>query len=240
MIKGFLGTTLIDYPKNIASIIFFGGCNFLCPFCYNKRLVLKEYLEKDKSIPEKKIVSQLIKRKDFIDGVVITGGEPLINNQTVPLLQKIKEKTSLKIKLDTNGTSPEKLKEIIDNHLVDYIALDIKTSFSNYNKLCNISDIKEKLLNSMSIIRNGKLDYEWRTTVLKSFFLENDIIEISNYLEKNDKYFLQNFVFSKEIIAQEKLQITEEKCNENYELDELKKIILPILKKTQKVYFRGF
>jgi pyruvate formate lyase activating enzyme len=136
LIKGFSGTTLIDFPGKIASIIFIGGCNFRCPICHNPELVLPELLRELKDIDEEYIIKEIERRKGFIDGVVITGGEPLLYDETIELAKRIKE-NGLLVKLDTNGSFPERLKKIIP--FVDYIAMDIKTSLERYNHAAGVS-----------------------------------------------------------------------------------------------------
>lgn len=192
MICGIQKTTLIDYPGKIACTIFFYGCNFRCGFCYNPELVIEK---PGKIFSEKDILDFLNQRKNKLEGVCITGGEPLLN-LSEDFLRKIKE-LDYSIKIDTNGTNPKKLKELIDEGLIDYVAMDIKGAKEDYSLIANanvnIKDIEE----SIKII-SGLSEYEFRTTVLEEFHDKEKIISIGEWInslsiKKPRKYFLQGF-----------------------------------------------
>ncbi|MCK5687421.1 anaerobic ribonucleoside-triphosphate reductase activating protein [bacterium] len=236
MIKGFLGTTIIDYPGKIASIIFVSGCNFFCPFCYNKSLVIADHIKTQPDISENTILDELLKRKGFIDGIVITGGEALLWPGLRDFLSIVKKRTNLLIKLDTNGSLPKKLKSFIDDSLLDYIAMDIKTGFSKYSRLCSIKNIDKKIQESMQIIRSSGLPFEWRTTVVPPLFKISDIKEITPFLSSEDVYYFQKMaVIEEEIIDPSILEGLED-----VSFTELKTMLKPILKKNVKVSYRGF
>ena len=150
-IQGFQKMTLLDYPGKVACTVFTGGCNLRCPFCHNAELVLDPF--EYKSI-ENEVIEYLIKRKGLIDGVCITGGEPLLQKDIIPFINRVREFGYI-IKLDTNGTFPDKLKSIIESGLVDYIAMDIKNSVENYDLAvgCNIN--KEKITDSIKLIKSS-------------------------------------------------------------------------------------
>lgn len=191
LIKGFQKSTMVDFPGNIAAMIFVARCNMRCPYCYNEPLVNNsdELVELDFD----KIFKYLEKMKNLIDGVVITGGEPTLYADLPEHIKKIKD-LGLKVKLDTNGTNPKLLKQLIDDNLLDYVAMDIKASLSKYKEVTrmpiNIENIKE----SISIIKNSNIDYEFRTTLLPSLISKEDIENIGELLKGAKKYFLQNFL----------------------------------------------
>jgi pyruvate formate lyase activating enzyme len=188
-IKGLEKMSLIDYPPNASAVIFLGGCNFRCPYCQNPDLVVAN--EKIPTIPEQEILDFLIKRHGWLDAVVITGGEPLLYD-IVPFLNKIKEHKLL-IKLDTNGTNPEQLKRIIDEKLVDYVAMDIKAPLGMYPHVAN-ADVNVALIRkSVEVLMAGNVDYEFRTTVVPDFFTEEDAHEIGAWLKGAKRYALQQY-----------------------------------------------
>lgn len=188
-ICGLQNTTLLDYPGKVACTIFTGGCNFRCPFCHNASLVidpLTSYFEKD-------LFDFLNHRKKVLDGVCITGGEPTIWPDLDNLIFKIKA-LGLLVKLDTNGSNPNYIKKLIDNNLVNYIAMDIKSGPSRYNKAIgldnfNIYFIKE----SIDIIMSSKIQYEFRTTLVKGIHILDDMNEIATMIKGADNYYLQSF-----------------------------------------------
>lgn len=193
-IVGLQKLTLLDYPEHVACTIFFGGCNLRCPFCHNMDLVLNSSNYEEISIDT--ILKFLEERKNKLEGVAITGGEPLINNDIKALLYEIKN-LGFSIKLDTNGFYPKLLNEIINENLIDMVAMDIKSGFTNYSKVSGISfsndDYIENLKESIKIIMNSNIDYEFRTTCVKGLHEENDFHEIKNMIAGAKKYFLQNY-----------------------------------------------
>jgi len=193
LIGGFQKFSLIDYPNKTCAIIFTIGCNFRCPFCHNKELVLES--EFPEPIDFEEIKNFLKTRVGLLDAVEFTGGEPLINRDILTYIKEIKSMGFL-VKVDTNGSKPTVLKEILP--YVDYVAMDIKAPLSRYSEAVgvsvNTSDIKE----SVSIIMNDASDYEFRTTVFKNFIKDSlDIIEIGKLIKGAKRYFLQKPHFDK-------------------------------------------
>jgi len=221
LIKGFSGTTLIDFPGKIASIIFIGGCNFRCPICHNPELVLPELLRELKDIDEEYIIKEIERRKGFIDGVVITGGEPLLYDETIELAKRIKE-NGLLVKLDTNGSFPERLKKIIP--FVDYIAMDIKTSLERYNHAAGVSVEIDKIIESIEIIKKFP-EHEFRTTIHPDFVTREDIIKICEMIKGSKNYTIQNAKGYKNIDENIRKRLYSDK-----EFEELKEFVRNILK----------
>lgn len=187
-IGGLQKTSLQDYPEEVSSIIWTIGCNFSCPFCYNKNLVDGNINE----IPEDEVFSFLEKRKKLIDGLVISGGEPFLQKDLKDFCKKVK-KLGYKIKIDTNGTFPDKLKELIDEKLVDYIAMDIKAPKEKYDKLTNVKTDIKKIEKSIDLIKNSGLGYEFKTTFAPEMLTNEDIKDIAKWIEGSKKYYLQQF-----------------------------------------------
>lgn len=189
-INGMQKLTLLDYPGNVACLIFTQGCNFRCPFCHNSGLLdMNNNCEK---IDEKEVFKYLEKRRGLLDGVCISGGEPLLQKDIVDFIRKVKD-LGYKVKLDTNGSSPKKLKQLIEDGLIDYVAMDIKNDFLNYDKtagMCtNIDNIKE----SIEIIENSNIEYEFRTTIVKQFHDVGKLEKIIQYIGPNARYYIQNY-----------------------------------------------
>ncbi len=193
-IKQMIETSLIDWEGKIVSTLYLPSCNFRCPYCYNCDLIL--HPENFPDISQRKIDNFLIERKDFIDGICMSGGEPTLYPDLPAYFKEIKKKGFL-IKLDTNGTNPKLLKNLLDFSLVDYIALDIKSSldFDNYSIAAGIKDkiVLEKVKDSIELIMNSKVDYEFRTTVVPLLHSDETIMEIARYISGAKKYVLQNF-----------------------------------------------
>ena len=197
IISGLQKVTLLDYPGHIACTVFFGNCNLRCPFCHNMELVL--HPEKFPKYSIEQIIDFLKDRKGRLDGVAITGGEPLLNADIEELLMPIKE-LGFPIKLDTNGFFPQMIDKLIEKNLIDYFAMDIKSSFNNYLKVSGIeNDIKEnddklKLVReSISLLMNKAKDYEFRTTCVKGLHSKEDFYEIKDMISGAKRYFLQNY-----------------------------------------------
>ena len=188
-IVGLQKLTLLDYPGRVACTVFLQGCNFNCPFCYNSSLIKSC---KDNIISLDEFFNFLNSRKKVLDGVAITGGEPLLNPSIKEFIKQIKE-LNLLVKLDTNGSNPKLLKELINDNLLDYVAMDIKNSIKKYPMTCgakvNIEDIKE----SISILLSSSIDYEFRTTIVKEFHEIEDFHEIGNIIKGAKNYFLQSY-----------------------------------------------
>ncbi|MBQ7140884.1 MAG: anaerobic ribonucleoside-triphosphate reductase activating protein [Bacilli bacterium] len=190
-ISGMQKLTLLDYPGNTACLIFTQGCNFRCPFCHNRDLVGEE--TKHEIIDEKEVFKYLEKRKGILDGICITGGEPLLQRDIEEFITKVKE-MGFKVKLDTNGSSPSRLKRLLDKGLLDYVAMDIKNDFLNYDKTSGIERINiENIKRSIDIIENSSVEYEFRTTVVKELHDLLQLERICEYLGPNVKYYIQNY-----------------------------------------------
>lgn len=194
-IAGVQKVTLLDYPGKVACEIFTQGCNFECPFCQNSSLIP---ITNTGEFSEEEIFEYLNLRKNILDGVVITGGEPTVQKDLKSFIKKIKD-LGLLVKLDTNGGNPKVLQELIDEKLVDYVAMDIKNIFNKYNitagKRINLDNIKK----SIEILKASKTDYEFRTTIIKEMHSLDDIVSICK-LVGNAKYYLQNFEDSENVI----------------------------------------
>jgi len=197
-IGGLEEITLIDYYKKIACIVFLSGCNFRCPWCYAPELVIPSKIRKHPQIEEDFFLNFLRKRRDKLDGVVVCGGEPTIHKELPFFLEKIKKEGFL-VKLDTNGTNPKMIMSLIEEKLVDYIAMDIKGPLNNYKRYtltdCNIADIRE----SIEIIKRGKTDYEFRTTAIPEIHKKDDFMEIGREISGARRYFIQSFLAKKTI-----------------------------------------
>jgi len=187
-IGGFQKTSLLDFPDKISAIIWTMDCNFRCPFCYNKQIVLGEA----NRIPDEEIFSFLEKRKGLLEGLVISGGEPLLQDDIISFAEKVK-KLGYPIKLDTNGSCPEKLKELIDKKLVDYIAMDVKAPKNKYNELTGTKTDISKIEESIEIIKSDAPDYEFRTTFVPNLLKKEDIVEIAKWLDGAKRFYLQQF-----------------------------------------------
>jgi pyruvate formate lyase activating enzyme len=196
-IGGLLKTTLIDYPGEIACIVFLVGCNFRCPFCYSKELV--NDICNDLVLEEEDFFLFLEKRKGLLDACVICGGEPTLNKEIFQFCKKIKA-LGYKVKLDTNGSNPDVIKRLIEEKLIDYIAMDVKAPFSKYSKAAgarvNISKIKE----SIQLIKGSGIDYEFRTTIVPEIHVLNDLKKIAKEIGPAKKYFIQSFRNDKDLI----------------------------------------
>jgi pyruvate formate lyase activating enzyme len=187
-IGGFQKTSLLDYPDRISAIVWTSGCNFRCPFCYNPGLALGE----GNVFPEEEILLFLAKRKGLVDGVVVTGGEPLMQDDLPSFLQKIKSLGFL-VKVDTNGSYPEKLQSLLELQLADYIAMDIKAPKEKYQRLVGVPVDIAKIQTSIELIRQHVPQYEFRTTFVPTLLSKEDIIAIAHWLEGADRYILQQF-----------------------------------------------
>lgn len=196
LIGGFQKMTMLDYPGKVACTIFTYGCNFRCPFCHNATLVIDEA----ELFSEDEILAYINKRKGILDGVCISGGEPLLQPDIFEFISKIK-KTGLLVKLDTNGSYPDKLKEAIDRGLIDYVAMDIKTSKENYSRVCDVNVKIEDIEKSVQILLENKVDYEFRTTVVREMHTREDFEKISSWIKGAKRYFLQCFKDNENLIG---------------------------------------
>lgn len=211
LIKGFQKLTLLDYPGKTACTVFTGGCNYRCPFCHNAGLVTKMDTE---IIPESEVFSHLKKRQGILDGVAVSGGEPLLQGDIEEFLSQIKE-LGYKIKLDTNGSFPEKLKLIIDKGLCDYVAMDIKNSKERYPETIGIDKFDISLMEkSVDILMSSDVEFEFRTTVTKNFHTIKDIENIGEWVKGVKNFYLQNFVDSGNLIDSNVEGVSKEEMQE--------------------------
>lgn len=189
---GLQKTSLIDYPEKIAAIVFTIGCNFRCPYCHNPELVD----ETAKELSESDFFSFLKSRVGLLDAVTITGGEPTVHADLVSFIQKIKEFGFL-VKLDSNGTNPDTLLYLIENKLVDYIAMDIKSPLEKYTAtVARPTDI-QKIKRSIELLLENKVPYEFRTTVVKALLTPADFHDIGSLIRGAKRYYLQKFIPTK-------------------------------------------
>ena len=200
LLKGLQKLTLLDFPGKIACTVFSGGCNLRCPFCHNASLVLGERVKSTPTLPEEEFFSFLSKRVNVLEGVCVSGGEPTLAEDLLPFLEKIK-KLGFAVKLDTNGTRPDVLSEAINSGLVDYVAMDIKNSKEGYAKTVGLSDFDlSDVILSTEILMGGKVDFEFRTTLVRELHSEEDIRSIGEWLSGDEKYFIQTFRDSGDLI----------------------------------------
>ncbi|MCC5911197.1 MAG: anaerobic ribonucleoside-triphosphate reductase activating protein [Clostridiaceae bacterium] len=187
-IIGIEKSSFIDYPNKISTVYFTAGCNFRCPYCHNGPIVKGV----GENIKEEEIFSFLEKRKKFIDALCISGGEPTLYEEIYDFIKKVKEKGFF-IKLDTNGTNPEMLKNLLKEELIDYVAMDIKAPLHKYEFITKTKVDIEDIKASIHLLKNTSIDYEFRTTVCKELLTEEDILEIAKYLKGSKRYYIQNF-----------------------------------------------
>lgn len=200
-IHGFQKLTLLDFPGFVACTVFTGGCNFRCPFCHNAPLVLLE----DEALAEDEVLSLLQKRRGLLDGVCISGGEPLLQPDIGDFMKKLRA-MGYKIKLDTNGSFPQKLRALVEEGLVDMVAMDIKNSPEKYAETVgvpgfDVGPVKE----SAAFLMEGRVDFEFRTTVVKPLHEAEDFEKIGRWLPGAPKYYLQQFRDSGALLSAEGL-----------------------------------
>lgn len=211
-IFGFNKTTLLDFPEHVACTVFTGGCNFRCPFCQNGDLVLH-----GGSLPvldEEEVFRVLRKRKGILTGVCVTGGEPTLQRDLDVFLARVKELGYL-VKLDSNGYRPEVLQSLCERGLVDYFAMDIKSSPENYARTAGVKELDMGLIReSVDFIRSCGLDYEFRTTVVRELHSSGDFLSIGEWLKGCKAYFLQSYVESEGVICKEFSSYSKEELEE--------------------------
>jgi len=189
--------TLLDYPEKTAATLFTHGCNFRCPFCHNAGLVTRP---SELSVSEEELFAFLDKRKRMLEGVCITGGEPLLQKDIADFIRKVRS-YGYAVKLDTNGSFPDRLKALIDECLVDYVAVDIKNSPEKYEITAGAKGILEKVKETVNILKEGKVPYEFRTTVTGNLHTVEDMRSIGEWIKGTEKYFIQPFKDSGDIVA---------------------------------------
>ncbi len=201
VIKGFIQTSLLDWDGKIVSTLYTPHCNFRCPYCQNAGLIINP--EKLETISFKVIEDYLRRNNKWIDGICLTGGEPCMNEDLPEFIQKIRE-LDVMVKLDSNGTFPDMLADVIEKKLVNYIAMDVKAplDFSSYSKSTGIKNplILEKVKDSIRLIMDSDIDYEFRTTVVPTLHEEEDILRIAKFIKGAKKYAMQNFSAQGEIL----------------------------------------
>lgn len=190
-IYGLNKTTLLDYPKHVAATVFTGGCNFRCPFCHNGGLVAGP--GEQSKIPQEEVISFLDKRRKLLEGVCITGGEPTLQRDIVPFVKTVKDMGYL-VKLDTNGYKPRVLKELLEEGLLDYVAMDIKASEENYCKASGIDKLViSQIQDSIALLKAATIEYEFRTTVVKGIHTVWEFEKIGQWLKGSKAYYLQQY-----------------------------------------------
>jgi len=191
-IGGIQKFTLVDYPRKLGCTIFTAGCNFLCPFCHNSELVVPEKIKQLKLIPEEEVFSFLKERKKYLEGVCITGGEPTIHEDLPDFIKKIKEIGYL-VKLDTNGSNPAMLQELIMARLINYVAMDLKAPKERYPEVVGREIDVSLIEESVKLLLNSNIDYEFRTTLVPNLLSKEDILKIAQWIKGAKKYYLQQF-----------------------------------------------
>ena len=191
MICGFEKFSMVDYDGKIACTVFTGGCNFRCPFCHNGSLVVGDV--KSQEIPLEEVFDYLNKRKGLVDAVCVTGGEATLQHGLAKFYEQVREMGYL-TKLDTNGLRPDVLKDLLDKHLLDYVAMDIKNSKAKYAITTGVKDVDiAKIDESVEMLKNSDVDYEFRTTIIKEFHTEADMREIADWINGAKRYFIQHY-----------------------------------------------
>jgi pyruvate formate lyase activating enzyme len=189
--KGWVRTSLIDYPDHVATVLFAGGCNFRCPMCHNADLVLRP--AELRTLPEKEVWEFLARREGMVDGVVLTGGEPTLQPDLAPFLRRLKD-AGLDVKLDTNGYCPQILEALLDASLLDYVALDVKAPPAKYSLLTGLAGVDvARIAQSVALLTESDIPYEFRTTVVPGLLDVSDIVEIARWIAGAQQYALQQF-----------------------------------------------
>lgn len=198
-IHGFNKLTLLDYPGHLAATLFLGSCNLRCPFCQNASLVTDP--SSQPTISAEEVLEALSKRKNILEGVCVSGGEPTLCPELPDFIQQLKN-LGYKVKLDTNGTNPGMIKALVNSHLIDFVAMDIKNSKEKYPLTCGIPNVNRKPVEeSVSYLLSSPVEYEFRTTVVKEFHTDEDMISIGSWLKGAKAYYLQSYKDSGDIIA---------------------------------------
>lgn len=200
LLRGLQKTTLLDFPGHVACTVFTGGCNFRCPFCHNASLITN--LDGDERLSEENFFAFLEKRRGLTDGVCITGGEPLLQKDILPFIERIKSLGYL-VKLDTNGSYPDALRTLLERGLLDYVAMDIKNAKEAYAETAGTErDVLPAIEESVALLKSGQLPYEFRTTVVKELHTEERMAAIGKWLGDVPHYFIQNFSDAGEVLTE--------------------------------------
>lgn len=222
-ISGIQRMTLLDYPGKCACTVFLALCNLRCPFCHNASLVLTN---PEPVMDEDAFFAFLKKRKGLLDGVCVTGGEPTLRKDLPEFIRKIKSMGYL-TKLDTNGSSPEMLRQLLEESLLDYVAMDIKNCPDRYAATCGGPDILTHVEDSLDLLRNSAVEYELRTTLCKPFHDEDALKAIGKWLSGTKNYYLQSFVDSGDLVGTGVSGFTKE------EMEALRQAVLPYIPNTR-------
>ncbi len=220
-IGGLQKVTLIDYLGRLSATVFLTGCNFRCPFCYTPELVLPEKIRKQPKISERYFFDFLRKKKKFLEGVVLCGGEPTINKDLPRFCRKIK-KLGFLIKLDTNGSNPKMLKKLIGEKLIDCVAMDIKAPKEKYSEAAGVIVDIEKIQESIDTLKKGKVNYEFRSTILPKIHTKKDMADMAKWIQCAKIYYLQQFRPEKTLdpkyekykpFDEKELELIQKECN---------------------------
>lgn len=222
-IAGIQKLSLLDYPGKVACTVFLSGCNLRCPYCHNAELISSRYV--GEGISQTGLMDFLDSRAGKIDGVCISGGEPTLYPGLLEMIKAIRKK-GFSVKLDTNGTNPEMLKKLIDESLIDYVAMDIKNSRMRYDETCG-AKVLPQAEKSVRLLMNGNIDYEFRTTVCKPLHTVNDMKDIGLWLQGAKRYFIQQFVDSGNVSKKNLTPFSPE------EMKQLENAILPYIPNTR-------
>lgn len=222
-IAGIQKLSLLDYPGKVACTVFFSGCNLRCPYCHNAELISGKYAAEN--ISQSELMKFLDSRVGKIDGVCISGGEPTLSSDLPELMKSVRKK-GFSVKLDTNGTNPEMLKKLIDEKLIDYVAMDIKNSRLHYNETCG-AEVLPQVKESVYLLMSGNIDYEFRTTVCQPLHTLNDMKDIGLWLKGAKRYFLQQFVDSDNVPCKGLKPFSPE------EMTQLENAVLPYIPNTR-------
>jgi len=211
-IGGFQETSLLDYPGKVCAIVWTVGCNFRCPFCYNTDLVSEE----TDSLSVDYVLSFLDKRIGKLDALSITGGEPLLHEDIDDFIKEVKDRGFL-VKVDTNGSLPHRLEQLINEDLIDYVSMDVKAPFDKYDQLAGVHVDIDHIKESISIIRDRAKDYEFKTTVIPGLLEKDDIAKIASLLRGAKRYYLQQFKMNVPVINQSLLSETKPYLKKDFE-----------------------
>ena len=225
-VQGFQKMTLLDYPGKIACTVFTGGCNLRCPFCHNASLV-KHPCGRDSA--EEEVFSYLEKRRGILEGVCVTGGEPLLQPDLIPFLSRVKA-LGYAVKLDTNGSLPDALASVLKAGVVDYVAMDVKSGPEHLTAAIGTAIPAERFLQSMAHLRAAGIPYEFRTTLVKGIHTERDVIAMGEQIRSDEPYYLQGFVDSGDILGE---------GVESFTPDEMKHFLSLLQKDHVCVHLRG-
>ncbi len=225
-IQGYQKLSLLDFPGKVACTVFTGGCNLRCPFCHNASLVR---FPRENGNVEEEVLSYLEKRKGILEGVCVTGGEPLLQPDLLSFLEKGK-KMGYQMKLDTNGSDAEALRRILSSGFVDYVAMDIKSAPASYEKAIGVKMDFSPFQKSIQVLRESSVPYEFRTTLVKGIHQEEDLEAIAELLAGEKRYFLQGFVDSGNLLGEGFASFSPE---------EMSKFLTIIRKKVPEAHFRG-